>query len=253
MRKSEGRLSRWSRLKRQKRPENGVATDAPDNGDTGEKPEPAGMDAPGIIFRQGQAPMMAPLAGGDVADDDDRLSRPPEDASRFFPATDVSENRPVTTDGERPLTVEEQALVDQLPDLESLDKTSDFTPFMNDKIPAFIRRKALNVLWRSDSLLANLDGLNDYDEDFTIIETLVNAASDADAIGIKAGDGSKPASGPDHHDEEIPGSGKTEVNEGNKTEPSSPSTRDGVGDEGALKTGANPDEDEMATPSLKKK
>ncbi len=54
-----------------------------------------------------------------------------------------------------------------LPPVESLTATSDFTPFLRDKVPEALRKAALRKLWRSDPVLANLDGLNDYDEDFT--------------------------------------------------------------------------------------
>ena len=54
-----------------------------------------------------------------------------------------------------------------LPPVESLTAESDFTPFLRDKVPEALRKAALRKLWRSDPVLANLDGLNDYDEDFT--------------------------------------------------------------------------------------
>ena len=55
---------------------------------------------------------------------------------------------------------------EDLPDIESLDKDSDYTPFMAEGVPEELKKLALRVLWRSDPVLANLDGLNDYDEDF---------------------------------------------------------------------------------------
>ena len=58
-------------------------------------------------------------------------------------------------------------VVAKLPDIESLDETSDFTPFMAKGVPEILRRRALRKLWRLNPLFANLDGLNDYDEDFT--------------------------------------------------------------------------------------
>ncbi len=56
-----------------------------------------------------------------------------------------------------------------LPDIDGLDKDSDFTPFMADGVPEELKRLALRKLWLSDPVLANLDGLNDYDEDFGAI------------------------------------------------------------------------------------
>ena len=53
-------------------------------------------------------------------------------------------------------------------DVDKLTFEDDFTIFMSHKVPDIIRRRALSKLWLSDPLLANLDGLNDYDEDFAI-------------------------------------------------------------------------------------
>lgn len=53
-----------------------------------------------------------------------------------------------------------------LPDIDSLDKDSDYTAFMRQGVPEELKNLALRTLWRSDPVLANLDGLNDYDEDF---------------------------------------------------------------------------------------
>lgn len=54
-----------------------------------------------------------------------------------------------------------------LPDIGTLDKTSDFAVFMSRGVPDAIRNRALRRLWQLDPALANLDGMNDYDEDFT--------------------------------------------------------------------------------------
>ncbi len=74
---------------------------------------------------------------------------------------------------------------DELPDIASLDKDSDFSGFLRQGVPEEIRRQALRVLWRSDPVLANLDGLNDYDEDFTVVHTV----GDAVRTAYKAGKG----------------------------------------------------------------
>ncbi len=51
-------------------------------------------------------------------------------------------------------------------DLESLDYESDFSIFMKAGVPELLKRAAMRKLWTSNPLLANVDGLNDYDEDF---------------------------------------------------------------------------------------
>ena len=68
-----------------------------------------------------------------------------------------------------PGAAEPGAAAEELPDIDSLDKTSDFTVFLKEGVPEAIRRKALRRLWRLDPVLANLDGLNDYDEDFSAV------------------------------------------------------------------------------------
>ncbi len=53
-------------------------------------------------------------------------------------------------------------------DPESLDpETTDFSRFLKEDVPERLQRAALRRLWSSDETFANLDGLNDYDEDFT--------------------------------------------------------------------------------------
>jgi hypothetical protein len=56
-----------------------------------------------------------------------------------------------------------------LPDIESLTAESDFTVFMRKGVPPELRQQALRKLWRSNPVLANLDGLLEYGEDYTHI------------------------------------------------------------------------------------
>ncbi|SVD09264.1 uncharacterized protein METZ01_LOCUS362118, partial [marine metagenome] len=53
-----------------------------------------------------------------------------------------------------------------LPSVEKLTADSDFTPFFQSGVPSALKKAALRKLWSSDPVLANVDGLNDYDEDF---------------------------------------------------------------------------------------
>ncbi len=62
-----------------------------------------------------------------------------------------------------------------LPKIEELDKDSDYTPFMNNAIPEVLKRAAMRKLWLSDPILANVDGLNDYDDDFNVIDRVIKA------------------------------------------------------------------------------
>ncbi len=63
-----------------------------------------------------------------------------------------------------------------LPDPDDLEPGQDIAGFMNKAVPERLRRRALRQLWRLNPMLANLDGLNDYDGDFT------NAATDAPGV-----------------------------------------------------------------------
>ncbi|GGC69408.1 DUF3306 domain-containing protein [Marinobacter halophilus] len=54
-----------------------------------------------------------------------------------------------------------------LPDPNAIELGTDIKGFMQKEIPELLRRKALRSLWKSNPVLAVLDGLNDYDEDFT--------------------------------------------------------------------------------------
>ena len=49
---------------------------------------------------------------------------------------------------------------------ETLQAGDDFSAFMQAKVPERLRKRALRVLWRSNPVLANVDNLVDYGEDF---------------------------------------------------------------------------------------
>jgi hypothetical protein len=55
-----------------------------------------------------------------------------------------------------------------LPDIESLDASSDFTVFMRPGVPEHLRTLALRKLWRSDPIFSKLDGMVEYGGDYTI-------------------------------------------------------------------------------------
>jgi hypothetical protein len=54
-----------------------------------------------------------------------------------------------------------------LPDPDAIGPGDDVAAFMRAVVPARLRNRALRRLWASNPVLANLDGLNDYDGDFT--------------------------------------------------------------------------------------
>ena len=64
-------------------------------------------------------------------------------------------------------------------DVDSLGYEHDFAIYMRAWVPQRLRQKALRKLWTTNPTLACLDGLNDYDDDFTDAATVVaNLKSD---------------------------------------------------------------------------
>lgn len=90
------------------------------------------------------------------------LTTPPADADAT-PPTDAGAVEPPGT-GEL-----------DLPSIDSLTADSDYAPFLREGVPQYLARAALRKLWLSDPVLANLDGLNDYDEDYSIIQPIASA------------------------------------------------------------------------------
>jgi hypothetical protein len=74
---------------------------------------------------------------------------------------------PPAPDGAPPPTdaAAEDVLKD-LPPVESLGRDSDYRAFMRPGVPEALRNRALQKLWVSDPVYANLDGLVEYGEDF---------------------------------------------------------------------------------------
>lgn len=70
-----------------------------------------------------------------------------------------------------------------LPDIDSLDKESDFSVFMHEKVPEALRRRALRRLWRVNPVFSHLDGMNDYDEDYTDAALVVEGLKTAYQVG----------------------------------------------------------------------
>ena len=54
----------------------------------------------------------------------------------------------------------------ELPDPDTMKAGDNFAAFMAKAVPLHLRNRALRKLWRSDPVLACLDGLNDYDADY---------------------------------------------------------------------------------------
>ena len=115
-----------------------------------------------------------------------RLSRWSRLKTQARAGQDVSEIEEAPADGEPGSQVpaptgdeseEKNFVLEDLPDIETLDKDSDFTPFLNVNVPDQLRRLALKKLWASDPVFASLDGLNDYDDDYSTLGMIVEKVS----------------------------------------------------------------------------
>ena len=108
----------------------------------------------------------------------ERKQRAELDAERSRSDTD-----PEQIEGADAGTVDEELAANQAAaeaiDIDSLSDESDYSPFFKDGVPAKLKSAALQRLWRSNPIFANVDGLNDYDEDFTIPKTPMGAIKTA--------------------------------------------------------------------------
>lgn len=72
-------------------------------------------------------------------------------------------------------------------DFAALDFKSDYSRFMQPGVPDAVRNKALRQLWASDPIMANMDGLHDYWEDYTDAARAVPAGTLKTAYRIGKG------------------------------------------------------------------
>jgi hypothetical protein len=101
------------------------------------------------------------------------------------PEEEVGTGSPAPQVGAEDGDPEELAVPEELRgiDIDSLGYDADFTVFMKAGVPEALRRKALRRLWRTNPVLACLDGLNDYEEDFTDAAVAVKGLESAYRIG----------------------------------------------------------------------
>ena len=192
----EGRLARWSRLKAQRKSDNPEHVEAAQSESL--SVDHAGLKAtdipfdsaklPGGVQKREFVPPMPPLARLDSAEEDvPSYEAPPPEAVGMVNAERMEfgdrENNDMFVEEEssagRELTPDEKEAVRDLPRLDSLNEDSDFRPFLADNIPEFIRNRALKILWRSNPFFGFQDGLDDYAENFRVIDKVINAATDS--------------------------------------------------------------------------
>lgn len=103
--------------------------------------------------------------------------QPPEPVQQMSDSAVISESE---TDESAADTVD----IANLPDVESLTYESDFTAFLREGVPDQLKQAALRKLWTSDPVLANLDGLNDYDpKTMTFLQQLEGTAEPVAEVG----------------------------------------------------------------------
>lgn len=189
---AEGRLSRWSRLKQKggadEREEKRALEDREQQAVAQATATPEAVRLPGGARVRNFVPAMAPLAP-DAEDDDDRLTRgvghadeDPE-AAEAGTARETSIEELIEDIEERELTEEEKAVVADLPPLDTLTAESDYTPFLRQGVPDFLKRKALRMLWLGDPFFNIRDGLNDYDLDYNVVFKLIDSMTGNYQVG----------------------------------------------------------------------
>lgn len=70
-----------------------------------------------------------------------------------------------------------------LPDPDQLQAGDDVSGFMAKAVPDRLRRRALRRLWRLNPVLANVDGLVDYGEDYTDAACVIENIQTAYQVG----------------------------------------------------------------------
>lgn len=68
-------------------------------------------------------------------------------------------------------------------DIEAIGYESDLSVFFKEGVPALLKQAAMRKMWRSDPVFANVDGLNDYDQDFNVIDKVLTEFKSAWQVG----------------------------------------------------------------------
>lgn len=160
----ESGLGRWSRLKKARNDRAAKSREIPETGRENKIDRSRGKASPTAYPTEISGeyrPWLPPLTGekGETApvdhDSDEAVAneQPPDEA----------------------LSTDEIAVSEELglPDIETLKEESDFSAFLKEGVPDKLRRLALRKLWASTPLFGLRDGLNDYDEDFTVLSDYV--------------------------------------------------------------------------------
>jgi hypothetical protein len=163
--------------------------------------------------RRKQAAAKGQPATGDAMESDSAATEAPETEYAAAAPPAPPSGTPEEADGENEPVPPELADIN----IEALDYDADFTQFLKAGVPEALKRRALRRLWRTNPILANVDGLNDYDDDFTDAALAVDVLKTVYKVGrgyfededeteidddLDDGDISEDAVRPDQHDSE---------------------------------------------------
>ncbi len=132
-----------------------------------------------------------PPAKGDVAskEDDVLAAVPPTSAGALAETEDPGPTHTTSEAGEEiiadpaGLDGADDGDIEDLPDVESLDKDSDYRGFMREGVPGKLRNMALRKLWLSDPAFSYIDGMVEYGEDFTDAATVIEGMKSIYEVG----------------------------------------------------------------------
>lgn len=95
----------------------------------------------------------------------------------------ISDDVPNEISEERAAELKANQLAAEAIDMERLEYDSDFSAFFKDGVPLLLKQKAMRILWRTHPVLANVDGLCDYDENFADPSLILDKYASAYRVG----------------------------------------------------------------------
>lgn len=99
-------------------------------------------------------------------------------------AAEVRADEAAQTEAKLSEQTDEEILAElNLPKPEALERPEDVRHFLAQAVPQRLKTRALRQLWKLNPVLANLDGLVDYGEDFTDSATVIENLQTAYQVG----------------------------------------------------------------------
>jgi Protein of unknown function (DUF3306) len=112
------------------------------------------------------------------------IDEPPPEKSTTAPPATADENSAAAAENPAAAVASEaETETPKLPPIDELTFESDFTGFLHKNVPEHLRRAALRKLWASDPVFGIIDGLDDYAEDFNVIDTPITLAQTSYKVG----------------------------------------------------------------------